>query len=376
VASNAARFSLPTACANLDHLTEEARMAFEAGQSVEPASIFVPAGVATAALPPGVTERLLALREGAENLHRLLPLSEERHALNTEKVQATQRLARLQAPAVEGGFSLSAADQRVVQARQLVEELTAARDRLEARYETAAARWQPARRLVTIVEEWLRDKPGGTTLEDFDGPKPTLQKGEDILGAIERLRRRCRELAADLHRIESSCYPSAHAKAKMREQIEVLAARGAPTISLLIEHDREVAWAQTSLQARVFNAQIPSFAAAETADVFALIAWLHKDALIARLDREIDAEADDGATLSHADRERQAAKVAEDLLDAERQEAALVWRALEQGLPAEHRTDCSPQAILGCQLVTVPVVEPRGSSPERAGCNLIGGRRR
>ena len=64
-----------------------------------------------------------------------------------------------------------------------------------------------------------------------------------------------------------------------------------------------------------------------------------------------------------------------DLLAVERDEAALVWRAMDERLPVEHRNDCAPQAIMGCQLVTAPRanVSP-GSSPQHA-YNIIGVRR-
>ena len=43
-----------------------------------------------------------------------------------------------------------------------------------------------------------------------------------------------------------------------------------------------------------------------------------------------------------------------DLLDIERQEAALTWSAMEQGLPIEFRSDLSPLALLGLKLITTP----------------------
>ena len=49
-------------------------------------------------------------------------------------------------------------------------------------------------------------------------------------------------MKADLHRIESAPYPSSYAKERMREQIEALAQQGAPVVSSLIEHDREMFW--------------------------------------------------------------------------------------------------------------------------------------
>ena len=87
-------------------------------------------------------------------------------------------------------------------------------------------------------------------------------------------------------------------------------------------------------------------------DALALVAYLHKSALIAALDAEIDAESDDAASLSHEDRQLREAEAQDDLLDIERQEAALIWLAQDERLPVEHRVDCSPLAILQCRLIS------------------------
>jgi hypothetical protein len=95
-----------------------------------------------------------------------------------------------------------------------------------------------------------------------------------------------------------------------------------------------------------------------------LLAWMFKDALIAAIDREIDAEADDAASLSHEERQQREAEAQGDLLDIERQEAELVWQAQAQGLPVEHRADISPLALLGLRMVTTPRVnEIFGTTP-------------
>ena len=52
-------------------------------------------------------------------------------------------------------------------------------------------------------------------------------------------------------------------------------------------------WPTTNVQSQVFNTEIPSVGFAEVPDAMALVAWAFKDALIAKLDAEIDAEADD-----------------------------------------------------------------------------------
>ena len=96
-----------------------------------------------------------------------------------------------------------------------------------------------------------------------------------------------------------------------------------------------------------------------------------------RLDAEIDAEADDAAALTHDAREKQLAEAQGDLLSIERDEAALTWQAQAQGLPAQHRHDCSPLAILQCMIVTVPRTNGSGSSAQHA-YDVVqpGGRRR
>jgi hypothetical protein len=97
--------------------------------------------------------------------------------------------------------------------------------------------------------------------------------------------------------------------------------------------------------------------------------------MIARLDALISEEADDKAALSTADHQRQAAQVQGDLLAIERDIAWLMWRGLDERLPIWFAADLNPAAILQCTLVTRPVVERRGSSPEHVGYNLVGGRR-
>jgi hypothetical protein len=92
---------------------------------------------------------------------------------------------------------------------------------------------------------------------------------------------------------------------------------------------------------------------------------LHQDQLIKRLAEEIDNESDNKSALSIQDRQQQEAIIQSDLLDTERQESELVFRALAEGLAAEHRADCSPLALLGVRLVTAPrAAAPPQSSPE------------
>ncbi|UFW85357.1 hypothetical protein BjapCC829_36455 [Bradyrhizobium barranii] len=146
----------------------------------------------------------------------------------------------------------------------------------------------------------------------------------------------------------------------MREQIEALAQRGTPSVSRLIELDGPVDFQTQSLTSEV-HAERRSLAFTETADALALVAWLHRDALITALDREISTEADDKAALSLEARQKAEAEVMGDLLAVERDECALIWQAQAQNLPCEHHQDVSILALLSVALVTAPSAD---ASPE------------
>lgn len=325
----------------------------------------VPQNDAADWLPPRAADRLRALRQHVADLRAIVPSFEEKHEASNARIAAQQWLEKLQAHPAERGFDLADDDGRVVAAGHELEKLAAEEKRLRSLDETRSAAWRAASAVLSNVALWLQDgRPRGTTLEDHDdAPEPKLNKGETLLDAIERHRRRARELRADAHRVRSSPFPSSHCKQRARAQIEQLAQRGAVSVARLVEHDGAVEFPTMRVQSQVFNATPGAVAFAETPDVLALTAWLHKDALIAALDHLIGDESDDASALSHEARQQREAEVMGDLLAVERSEAELVWRAWRENLPAEHRADCAPLAILGCALVTAaPVSASPGTS--------------
>src|SRR5262245_60827579 len=83
---------------------------------------------ATTWLPPGAADKLRDLRQHAADLRALCPPFEDRQAAAAAKVEAEQRLKRLQAHHASqgGGFGLKDDDPRVIAARKHLEEATAA----------------------------------------------------------------------------------------------------------------------------------------------------------------------------------------------------------------------------------------------------------
>ena len=204
--------------------------------------------------------------------------------------------------------------------------------RVDDLYQQRSTAWRTASHVQSNVERWLRE---AGPLADHETPLPTPVKGENnLLDQIENRRRRVRELRADLHRVRSSCYPSAYCKQRLRAQIEELAERGAPSVSALIEHDGEVIWPTTMLKARVHATEKGAVAIGEMIDVPALLAWIMvKDAgLLKRLDGLIESECDDKAALSHEAREKAEAELLGDLLAVERDEATLMFKGWAEGL--------------------------------------------
>jgi hypothetical protein len=98
----------------------------------------------------------------------------------------------------------------------------------------------------------------------------------------------------------------------------------------------------------------------EVPDVVGIFSTVLKDQFIAWLAADVDRNADPKGALSHEARQQQEAVLMGDLLEIERQEAALIWTAQAQGLPCEFQ-NTNPLAIL--QLRLVIVAPTNGSQP-------------
>jgi hypothetical protein len=320
-------------------------------------------------LPQAAAAKFEALRYRAASLHALcIPFADLEEA-SLARLQAEQRLQRLQASPQDDGFNLPLTDPRCVAAQKDLAKATAALKLLNDRREARAQTWAAAGRVLAAIDAWMRDGvPGNAVLEDYDGPETKLAKGENgILDAIENRRCKAKELHTELDRIRSAPFPSNYAKEQMRAQIAALAQRGAVNVTALVKHDGKLTFPEERRSVPVIVAKESAVVSWQEFDALGTFCWLHQTALIDSLDHRIEAEADDKAALSHEERQQQEAEVLSELLAIEREEAALVWQAQAKNLPIEHRAACAPQAILGCRLVTAPRALPApGSSPEHA----------
>ncbi|MBR0870041.1 hypothetical protein JQ633_06710 [Bradyrhizobium tropiciagri] len=346
-------------------------MTFEAAsRPAAPISMHMGTEVDASRLSDRAVSRLTSLRQRVADLHAQIPSFEQIKEQADAKAIHSSRIEQLRKPRSEGGFQLDETAPQVMAEGRRLELASAQLARLTGLYETRGERWSLSGQLARAVTDWLTQGgiPLGVVLEDVedDDVAELLKPKETIADGIERYRLRLRELKADLHRIRSAPYPSAGAKSAMREQIAALAVAAAPNVDGAIEFGQPVQFATSRLTANIYNANSPGVIGfGETHDAVGLVAWLFRDQLVAALEREIDAAADDAAALTREQREVQEAAVLQDILAIERREVALIFVAEAQGTIIDFRPDTSPQALLGVRLVTAPR-QASGSSPEHA----------
>jgi hypothetical protein len=305
-------------------------------------------------------DRLRQLRQHSLDLHALTVPFEQVREASLARQEAASAHRRLVSHQQEGGFNLPPDHPSVMQALKTLERAEDELRRVQERQTERSGGWQAASAALASVEGWLKAGiPGNCTLEATEIEPPKLAKGESLLDALDRARRRSREIKASLHTVRSSPWPSAHVKQRLREIIAQLAARGEPDVSLVLEHDADVAWASQRVQAEVYGAE-RALAFHEATDVLGLIAWLLPDQLTKKLHALVDEDADDAAALSGEQREKAEAELLADSLAQDRIESEIVWLALSQSLNVEHRAECAAEAILGVRLKTNT---PNGSPP-------------
>lgn len=300
-------------------------------------------------LPEDAAARLKSWREQRADAHAAYVVTQEKwNEAFKNKGEAAGRVAVLTDWAAAGragnGRTYSDDDPSVINARQKLENATAAFNDINARRETLAQRHAGTARLVDTCERYLGQNAYGS----FAAHPPVKAKG-----AIEAARTEIARARENISRIVSAPIHSTMVKAAVRDEIERLAARGRPDTSRLFSGAGSLSWPQAQARVNVdglvvvhsvddLESRVLGRASAETPDTLALMAWMHRDTLIAALDREIGKVADDPAALSVDERASQLSKAKADLLAAERIEVALIDDAGEA-----YRTDTDPRALLG-----------------------------
>ncbi|KQW27032.1 hypothetical protein ASE36_18990 [Rhizobium sp. Root274] len=210
------------------------------------------------------------------------------------------------------------------------EELTRLRDQ----HERASRRFQEHAFLEKVVS-WVRDaKAARVRLKDGG---PINVKTADAAKQIELIRRRLDEIGQEWDRVADAPRPLADARAAMIEEIDQIAARGAPRIDPRVRDGAPIRLSR-ELALSVHGESLIG----NPAEV---IVWLCRDQIVAKCLEAIgDAEA--AGALNDDAREAEFERLNVERLKLEREEAALVAAAAENGLAIPHRSDIDPRAVL------------------------------
>jgi hypothetical protein len=300
-----------------------------------------------AKLPAAPRKKLEALRQAQEDVRVVLrDLGERRRQANERRQAAVASLetARTSAQFRRIPGSREAVTRAETEHKAGVVECNA----LDERISRLEARLSP---LPKAIDAWLERLPRGAVIELHDASVDVkLGKNESATVAIERSRERLAELAADLHQVRSAPLPSADVKNAVRAQVEDLAAKGCPGVMGALEIGSPLTWPRSILSLQVQGTSpggaITGLAMGEAPDAFALTVWANKEAILEKLFAEIDALADDDASLDDLARSRREKEIAAEALAVERHEEALIELAEGQGTEIARRPDADPRAVL------------------------------
>lgn len=177
------------------------------------------------------------------------------------------------------------------------------------------------------------------TFEDVE--PPDVEIGDDAAAAVEHLREQLVALHVELANISQAPLTLVELKERARQQIDKMAASAAPRI--------KVERGEFSMSFGSTDAFVPGTPANEVA---AILAWLHRDAMIAAIEQQIDAMPIKGS-VSADERVQRAADIQLELLRIERMEEAAIVIAAERGIEIERRETASPWAVLGITIADV-----------------------
>jgi hypothetical protein len=208
--------------------------------------------------------------------------------------------------------------------------------RLEERLENYRARLQAIDSLSQSIRRWLKTVLLSGVTISLHPPAKTREVPTPAL--IENKRRHIGELRAEKKYVDCAHFENAASKSRAREQIEQLAELGEPNVYELIEQGGKITWPARELD--IMSLYMDKKMAP---DGVALVAWLFREKLISAIEAKIDAETD-GKALTDEQRAEQFKVCLDKLLQAEREEEALVELA---SFDVIRRPDADPRAVLG-----------------------------
>ncbi len=223
-------------------------------------------------------------------------------------------------------------------------QLTAEKlERARFQYKRISDEWNATAGIANAVTRYLEELPRGAELVLAEPSKAKAGKSESLVDAVERLRGQIRDLDATARETKAAPIPAQRAKEIARAHVQKLAAEGRPDVSQLLKRGADPKWPNQPLHGFNVEGYIPQLAKA-----LPVIAWMHQDALVAAIEREIDAEAEfNHGAMSDDDRKFELMRLADERLELEHEEEALIRQAADEGVEITRRRGADPRAVLG-----------------------------
>jgi len=215
--------------------------------------------------------------------------------------------------------------------------------RLKAEHDSTVLGFATANILDWLLEEGPSAKFIGVT-------PPKLDANLKLAEALDRNRSDQQKLFDERRAIASAPLTAVEAKAAMRAQVASLAALGKPDI-LPLGHGGGIGWPTTLVTMVGLAGTNPPVAASvsETLpDAAALFLWAQQSAIIAALEKEIDAAFPGDGTLSAEAKKARSDECDARLLSLQRVEEAIICR-LEGDGATVRRVDPDPAVLLGIE---------------------------
>jgi hypothetical protein len=221
--------------------------------------------------------------------------------------------------------------------------------RLDALRAESGSTANELQQLSDVLVKYVGRISDGQAVSHKPTVEPNIIDGESLFDAVERRRRRVRELRSDLEQVRSLPYPSSEAKQLMRVQIARLAEKGEPNVFDLIDTRGEIVWPSETLQSmsepsdgsgrHLILTSVPAF--------LPLMASIFQAELISFLDKKIDQHSDDSVALTAEQRATKSREILSDILAVEREEEELIEQIESGGATLVRRRDADPRAVLG-----------------------------
>ncbi|RWN95183.1 MAG: hypothetical protein EOS05_10315 [Mesorhizobium sp.] len=306
-------------------------------------------------LPPHAKMKLAAMREAKDDSRALQQMvSGKLQDLRERREQVELEVSRLQR-SFDGtdGAAMPFSKKPLEAAKAKLAKLDEERARLREQDQARTAVWNAHGLLISRIENYLAELPQGSVIRaaSFKAPKRT----DKLLASIEAIRSTIATLKADRRDILMAPQPSSQALAFAKEWVAQKAEAGRPRLFGILDGgssniDFPAPRLHVEATVAVNGGQQHGVArgyAAGAVDAVALQCWMNPDAVLAALERDIAEIAEDARALDPATRAFKDDEVSKQILDAEREEEALIELALADNLAVTRRADADVRAILG-----------------------------